>query len=137
MARKVAFVATISPGTPALIPLDRIPQEIKDEVEEIYAALKTNPNGRMRAEFDTKVELLTYHAQIVAYAALRPVELGGPIRVRRTPTKGLPDTIMDYRITDLLNEKEKETEAIRAAVAAVEVANQTAAPTKAARGKAQ
>jgi len=116
MGRKIAFVPTAAPGVPALVNIDDIPQNVKDEVEEIYAALKANPNGRMRAEFDNTAELRVYVAQVTSYCEQRPA---GAIRFRKSPIKKLPDHIMEFRITDLKTPNEEITEDIRTATAAV------------------
>ena len=107
--------------------LEDIPQDVRDDCEEVYAALKTNP-GRMRVAFDTLAELNTYIAQATAYCRLRPA---GPIRFRKSPTRKLPATTMDFRITDLQTENEEVTEGIRNAT---EAANATAM-TEAARAE--
>ncbi len=107
MARKVSYIPTAADkGSVAIIPASEIPQEVIAEVEEIYAALKANPNGRMRAEFDTKAELTTYMTQLVSYCNQRQVNgVPSPLRFRKSPTKGLAETVMDYRISDPLPEK--------------------------------
>lgn len=89
--------ATASGGT-AYLALENIPQEIQDEVEATYAGLKENPNGRMRVAFDTAEELAEFVNQVISYCAQRPA---GAIRFRKSPTRGLPATMMDYRISDL------------------------------------
>jgi len=111
MARvgNVTFVPSSSGGATGLIPLDQIPQEVKDEVEEIYDTLKDN-DGRMRVEFETEAEVKQYAAQVNSYCEQRPVELGGPIRFRRSPTRGLAKTFMDFRVTDRKDESEEAEE---------------------------
>jgi hypothetical protein len=102
MARKISYVPTAPDrGSVATIPLNAIPADVIEEVEEVYAALKANPNGRMRAEFDTKAELSTYMTQVVSYCLQRTVnDAPAPLYFRKSPTKGLPETSMDYRISD-------------------------------------
>ena len=117
------FIPATSVSTVSTLNLDEIPQEIRDDAEQVYQALKTNP-GRMRVNFDTIAELKAYETQIKAYCALRP---GGKIRFRKSPTRELPKTSMDFRITDV-TEGEEATEGIREAVEAVK-----AAPAKAAK----
>jgi hypothetical protein len=92
-----------SDNTTHLLPLDAIPQDIRDEVEEAYAALKQTP-GRLRVQFTDKSELTLFVKQVTSYCAQRPAEIGGPIRFRKSPTRGLPDTMMDHRITDVKEE---------------------------------
>lgn len=107
MARKVSYIPTAADrGSVAVIPANEIPKDVIAEVEEIYLALKANPNGRMRAEFDTKAELTAYMTQVVSYCQQRQVNgVPAPLRFRKSPTKNLPETVMDYRIGDPLPEK--------------------------------
>lgn len=107
-----------SKSVPAQLSLEEVPEEVRKEVEEVYATLKTNP-GRMRVSFGTLAEMNTYESQVKAYCKLRPA---GEIRFRRSPTKGLPKTTMDFRITDLLTANEEKTEEIREATEAVKTA---------------
>ena len=95
--------------------MDDIPEDVRNDVEEVYKALKTNP-GRMRVSFATLAELNTYIAQVTAYCQLRPE---GEIRFRKSPSRGLPATTMDFRITDKQTPAEETTEEIREAVTAV------------------
>lgn len=109
MPRKISYVPTVPDrGSVATLPLNAIPQDVIDEVEEVYKALKDNPNGRMRAEFDTKGELSTYMTQVSSYCSQRTVNgTPAPLRFRKSPTKNLPETTMDYRIGDPLPPKEE------------------------------
>lgn len=140
MARKVSYVPTAPDrGSVATIPVAEIPDEIKAEVEEVYAALKANPNGRMRAAFDTKQEMLEYQTQVTSYCRQRTVDgAAAPLRFRKSPTKNLPETTMDYRISDPL--PDNGTDAIRATVdaahAAATPADAPATPAKTAPAKA-
>lgn len=110
MARNVSFMPSTTSAKDDRLDLEDIPQEIRNECEEIYAALKSNPNGRMRAEFSTVAELKVYIAQVTAYCVQRP---DGPIRFRKSPTRNLPANVMDFRITDIPVEREAETAEIR------------------------
>ncbi len=114
-----------------------VPQEVRDDVEAAYKALKTNP-GRFRVEFPTLAELNTYISQIQAYCSLRVVDKDGnptdsadgvsaPIRFRKSPSRGLKPTQMDFRITEVQTENEKTTEEIRDAADAVKDAAKPAA----------
>lgn len=99
--------------------MEDIPQDVRDDVEGAYAALKTQP-GRFAAEFATLAELTTYVSQVTAYCALRMVDgKPAPIRFRKSPTRGLKPTQMEFRITDLKTEAEQTTDEIRDAVDAV------------------
>lgn len=109
----ITFVPSTSNGLGGLLPLDQIPDDIKAEVEEIYAGLKTNPNGRMRVEFDTKGELAQYVLQVTSYCKQRTDPQTGEVveyRFRKSPTKGLKDTQMDFRVTDPKTDEEETTE---------------------------
>lgn len=109
------FIPTTSPVA-SVMPLDQIPQEIKDEVEEMYAALK-KADGRFSISFDTKQEVSEYEKQVKAYCAGRVDSLGqpAPIRYRRSPAKGLPETTIQFRVVDIPVESEKATADIREA----------------------
>jgi len=91
--------------------LDDVPDDVRQEVEEVYTTLKTQP-GRMRADFESLAELNKYIAQVKAYCELRPA---GAIRFRKSPSRGLPNTSMEFRITDPLTDNEQTTEEIRQA----------------------
>lgn len=109
MAHKVSYIPTAADnGSGPLLPLSAIPADVIAEVEEVYTALKANPNGRMRAEFDTKAELGAYMTQVSSYCRQRTIDgIDAPLRFRKSPTKNLPETTMDYRISDPLPEKEE------------------------------
>jgi hypothetical protein len=99
MTMNFSFVPTNSGAAGSDLALDEIPQDVRDEVEEVYAFLKANPNGRMRTpEFPSKQAALAWQAMAVAYCKVRPA---GEIRFRKSPTRGLKDTVIDFRITDL------------------------------------
>lgn len=115
MARTIVFVPTASPGAPALVDIDEIPQDVVEDVEDVYAALKTNPNGRMQITFKDKAELATFVIQATSYCAQRAA---GQIRMRRSPVK-VPENVLAFRVTDLLTENEAKTEEIREAVETV------------------
>lgn len=131
MARKgdIKFIPAVNAAaTGAGYSLEDIPQDIKDEIEEMYAALKTR-DGRFQVAFDTKAELAEYVAMVTAYCAQRLVDgNAAPIRFRKSPTKGLPETTMNFRITDVQTENEKATEAVRDATDAVKEAAKDATP---------
>jgi hypothetical protein len=95
MARhgKMEFIpATVATG---IIPMDQIPQDVKDDFEGAWKEMQKS-EGRMRVSFDTKAEALKWTREMASYAANRP---GGALRFRRSPTKGLPDEVVDFRIT--------------------------------------
>jgi hypothetical protein len=136
MARQISYVPTAPDrGSVAVLPVDAIPADVIAEVEEVYAALKANPNGRMRATFDSKEELHQYMTQVVSYCAQRAVEgIATPLRFRKSPTKNLPDNIMDYRIGDPIAAKD-EAQTTAETVATSEVATAEEPSTKATPAK--
>lgn len=109
-------------GAASTVQLKDIPEDVKTNVEETYELLKTSP-GRVHAEFPSLGELNAYVALVKAYCALREVDgKPAPIRYRKSTTKGLPPTQLDFRITDLLTDNEQTTEDIRDGVKAVTTA---------------
>lgn len=124
MARKSVFVPASANGSNATLPLDAIPDDVKAEMEEAYTTIKANPGGRIRVEFDNKTELALFHTQGASYCAHRVVDgKPAPLRFRKSPTKNLPDTVMDYRVTDV-----EETETPAATPAATPAPAETAKP---------
>lgn len=120
MARTLVFVAaqTQQWGSAPAIPVEEIPQDVIDDVEETYKGLKANPQGRIRATFDDPAEMALFVRQVVSYCAQRTIDgVPAPIRFRKSPSKGLTKQQMDYRITDLKTESETATEEIREATA--------------------
>lgn len=93
MARKSTFV----PDTtgPQRVALEDIPDDIKKYVEEVYARQRKTP-GREHVEYDTVKELENEFKLMVDYAAQRP---GGILKVRKSPTRGLKDNVMEFRVT--------------------------------------
>ncbi len=94
MARKnVTFIQTVS--GPNLIALDEIPQDVKDFVEDAYKnARKTD--GRVHAEYETKAELELEFKQMASYCAQRKA---GVLKIRKSPTRNLPDNVMEFRVS--------------------------------------
>lgn len=122
MANLVFIAHATSNSTPVSLTLDDIPDEVKKDAEEAYSVLQ-KANGRLRATFPTVADLNTYVKQMKAYCALRVVDgKPAPIDMRRSPTKNLKPTEMDFRVTDLKTENEKKTEEIREATEAVKTA---------------
>ena len=118
----LVFIANAVSSTPRSLTLDDIPDEVKNDAEEAYKVLKAQ-NGRLRATFPTVADLNTYVKQMKAYCELREVDgKAAPISFRRSPTKGLKDTEMDFRVTDVKTPNEQKTEEIREAVEAVKTA---------------
>jgi hypothetical protein len=103
MARKgdPLFIPNTGKGAVKLLTAEQIPEEVGKEVEEIYAYLQGNPDGRMRVEFDTKGELDVYALQVKSYCKLREPEL----YFRKSPARNLKPTQMDFRVTDVKPEE--------------------------------
>lgn len=93
MARQTQTV--IDTTGPQRTPLDAIPQDVKDFVEQTYAKQRKTPS-RERVTYGTVDELKTDFKLIVDYASQRPQ---GVLKVRKSPTKGLKDNQMDIRFT--------------------------------------
>lgn len=93
MARKLTFIPNLAGGT--LIPMEDIPEDVQQETEEAYEAIRSK-DGRIRVEFDTKEEADLYCRQVASYCAQRA---NGKLRFRRSPTRNLPETTVDFRIT--------------------------------------
>jgi len=99
------------------IALEDIPEDVRLDIEEVYATMKQNPALRMRTpEFGSKQEALGWQTLAAAYCAVRP---GGAIAFRRSPTRGLPETQFDFRVTDI---KDNGTSAVNQAVEAAKAA---------------
>lgn len=96
MARK--SVTIIDTTGKELIPLDAIPEDVKQYVEEVWAKQRKSPS-RERATYDNDTERDTEFKQIVSYVAQRPKNLGGVLAVRRSPSKDLPAHSMDLRFS--------------------------------------
>jgi hypothetical protein len=105
MARKTTFIPNTAAGT--LIPMDEIPTDVRDDVEEAFKLL-SQADGRIRVEFDTKEEKATFSRQAASYCAQRPE---GKLKFRWSPSKGLPETAGDFRVTRDVeaNGKDRET----------------------------
>lgn len=97
MARKVIQTLVDSTGTQRTA-LEDIPNDVIEFVETTYAKQRKNP-GRERVEYDTLDELKKDYKLMVDYCAQRPAAKGGILSIRRSPTRDLPDNVMDVRIT--------------------------------------
>ena len=92
MARKAQFI----PSTTAdgLIPMEDIPDDVKTDMEDAYKAISQN-DGRIRFTFDDKAELELFFKQAVSYCRQHE-----PVwKARKSPTRNLPDNVMDLRVT--------------------------------------
>lgn len=97
MARKVIGAIVDTTG-PQVTPLEDIPADVIEFVETTYAKQRKTP-GRERVEYDTLDELKKDYKLMVDYCAQRPANKGGILAIRRSPTRGIPETVMDVRIT--------------------------------------
>jgi hypothetical protein len=118
------FIPTQSAASASGVTVDEIPEDVRKDVEAVYAALKANPQGRMRVTFANKTEALQWIAVASTYCKIRTE---GPIRFRRSPTKNLPENVVDFRITDI---PKNDTDAIRDAAAALTDTKVSAKPAK-------
>jgi hypothetical protein len=84
---------------PVMTPMDAIPQELRNYLEDVYARQQKTP-GRERAEYDTEAELKAEFKLMADYLAQRPqaVPGGSVLSIRKSPTRGQADNIMDFRI---------------------------------------
>lgn len=112
MGFKSAFVApkSASKDRIAETPLDSIPQEIREHVEEAYKVLQNQP-GAIRVDFDSKQEADQGLAQMKAYSLIRP---GGKIKFHKSPVN-LGATSFQYTVKDFPPE-DPSTAEIREAV---------------------
>lgn len=84
---------------PQVTALEDIPDDIKAYVEDVYERQRKNP-GRERAEYDTVDELKREFKLMADYAAQRQVNgKAAALKIRRSPTRDLADTVMDFRVT--------------------------------------
>lgn len=93
MARKTTFIPSNVAGQ--LIPMEQIPEDVIADVEEAFKLL-SQTDGRIRVEFDTKEEKALFSQQAASYCAQRP---DGKLKFRWSPSKGLPETAGDFRVT--------------------------------------
>lgn len=104
MPRKgnAVFIPNTAKTSVAVIDLDHIPEEVKQDAEEAYTALKGNPNGRLQLEFDTEAEALEWCAQMRSFCEQREPAL----RFRRSPLRGAAKAPgrVQYRVTDIADE---------------------------------
>lgn len=113
------FIPTVTASSgPKVYSLEEIPDEVKNDVEEAYELLKKQ-NGRLAVEFPSVGELNLYMAHVKSYCELRPA---GAIRFRKSPTKNLKPTQMEFRITDVETPNETTTREVREATDAVKAA---------------
>lgn len=98
------FIPTSTGAGPSLIPLEQIPQDVKDEAEEIFKILQQN-EGRIRVQFDTVPELDLYLKRMKSYCEQRPA---GKLYFRISPVRSLPDEAKEFRILAEAPEKSEK-----------------------------
>lgn len=94
MPRKTSTTIPDTTG-PAVTPLDAIPEDVKQFVEEVYEKQRKTAS-RERVEYDTEDELKAEFKLMADYVAQRP---NGVLRIRKSPTRNLADNVMDIRIS--------------------------------------
>ena len=106
MAVKITAVASPKPGQSATL---EIPQEVKDDIDAIYAHLTANPGTEGFAEFDTADEVAPWLKFARAYSGTREA---GALKFRQLPSKHLPDTQIRFSLTaDLQANGERNAQA--------------------------
>lgn len=113
-----------SAPTDNTVPLEEIPQELRNQVEEVYTTLKQY-DGNMHAEFPSKQEMLRWERLVKSYVAQRPA---GPIHYRRSPVRNQAEGHVNFRITDVPTKNAEVAEGIKEAVKKVGRPRKTAAP---------
>lgn len=98
MARKMVFIQDTT--GPQRTNLDDIPQEVKEFVEECFTKQSRTP-GRTQVAYDTKEELENEFKLMADYCAQRKQ---GILRIRKSPTRKLAETVMEFRITRAIEE---------------------------------
>lgn len=97
MARKATTI--LDTTGPTLTPLDEIPDDVKQFVEETYAKQRKSPS-RERVEYESEDELKKDFKLMADYVAQRTVNgKAAVLHVRKSPTRGLPDNVMDIRFS--------------------------------------
>jgi len=93
MAVKITAVASPKPGQGATLD---IPQEVKDDIDAIYAHLRENPGTEGFAEFDSADEVNKWLSQVRSYVRTREA---GALKFRQLPSKHLADTQLRFSLT--------------------------------------
>jgi hypothetical protein len=90
-----------------------IPDEVRDDLEEVYAALSAQPNHEAHAAFDTEDEKKLFIRMARKYADTREA---GALTFRIKPSKNLPVTEIRFQLTTRVAES-PENDAANAAAA--------------------
>jgi len=73
-----------------------IPDEVKNDVDATYDALRQDSNAEAFAEFETGDERKLWLKQVRSYVATRET---GALKIRVLPSKHLPETQLRFKIT--------------------------------------
>jgi hypothetical protein len=92
MAVKITAVVSPKPGQGATL---EIPQDVKDDIDAIYAHLRDNPGQEGFAEFDTAEEVAPWIRFARAYATSREA---GALKFRQLPSKHLPENQIRFSL---------------------------------------
>lgn len=125
----LAFVPTVKAAAKGATPIEQIPQELIEQVEQVYKLLQTN-EGNFHAEFANKAELAQWEELVKSYCAQRMADgKPAPITYRRSPVRGQQDGHVNFRITDLAQKNEADSQAINDAAEKVTRTRKAAAKT--------
>lgn len=92
MAVTITAVVSPKPGQASV----EVPQQVKDDIEAIYAHLRENPGTEGFATFDTAEEVPTWLRQARAYTTTREA---GALKFRQLPSKHLPTNQIRFSLT--------------------------------------
>ena len=89
MARKVTHIVSPKPGQGATLD---VPQDVKDEIDELYTYTREHPNEEGFVEFtgtedEIKAEMSKWLSQVRSYCRTREA---GALKFRQLPSKHLP-----------------------------------------------
>lgn len=93
MSRNITAVAKPLSGTASA---PEIPQDVKDDVEAIYAHLTAHPDQEGFAEFANNAEREKFHKDAMLYCRTRAA---GVLKFRKLNSKNLPPNQMRFQIT--------------------------------------
>jgi len=93
MARQMFTVKSPKSGQASAV---EVPQDVKDEIDEVFAHLRQFPDEEGFVRFDSTEERKAWEAQVRTYAATREA---GALKFRRLPSKHLPETELRFKLT--------------------------------------
>jgi hypothetical protein len=91
----MAVKITVRPAAGSATVID-VPQSVKNDVEETFKSLTTNPGTEAHLSFKDEDERLVWTKQARHYCSTRPA---GALRFRQLPSKNLPANEMRLQIT--------------------------------------